>query len=298
MSEKSKSERQSKPLYFQEDPDITDLILMVENKELYVTKVILMRSSPVFRVMFTSDFKEKNESTISFPEKKYEDFVLFLRSFHPGEHLELNISVIESILPLAREYAIDVLMKNCEEWLLVDVKTRTEDVHYQAKCFYLAAVYNFDELYNKMLEKLRTAAVNTYENVPSFKMLPSEDKACLLKKRCEDVEKNNADLEKQISNIKNNINKYRITCTKCGNPTNISEGDKNRLLYQNYYPEPSTGRYRVFKKKLVKKTDGQLPKGATFNNLDNSSYMNLFALSINCTYFRDVHISRILTFLN
>ncbi|XP_062566469.1 BTB and MATH domain-containing protein 36-like [Saccostrea cucullata] len=227
MADKAEEIKCSSELqYFREDSGVTDVILMVEDKEIHVTKVILMRSSPVFRAMFTDDFKEKSESRITFPGKSYEDFVLFLRSFYPGEHLELNVSVIERILPLAREYGMDALMKNFHERLLVDAESQTKDVFFHLKCFYIAAVYHFDELYNRMLENLKSVAVNTYKNRESFKMLPPEDKAQLYEKRCEFVEKHNSNLLNKMSRIKENLDSFEIWCEKCGKCMYISRKDK------------------------------------------------------------------------
>ncbi|XP_062569453.1 kelch-like ECH-associated protein 1A [Saccostrea cucullata] len=223
---KQQTQTYPEPQYFVEDPGVTDVIFLVEEKEIHLTKVILVRSSPVFRAMFTSDFKEKNESTITFPKKKYEDFVRFLRSFYPGEHLELDVSVIERILPLAREYGMDALMKSFHDWLLVAVESQNKDILFKLKCFYLAAVYNFEELYNRMLENLKSVKIDTYKKEPTFKLIPPEGRAELFEKHCEFLETKFSNFRKKMSDVKYNIDNLEVVCENCHKYTCISKEDK------------------------------------------------------------------------
>ncbi|XP_062596226.1 uncharacterized protein LOC134257646 [Saccostrea cucullata] len=184
-------------VYFKEDPELTDIVFIVEDKKIHLTKSILIRASPVFRAMFTSDFKEKNESTVKFPGKKYEDFVLFLRCFYPGEHIKLNDRGLEQVLPLAREYGMDSLLTSGQKWMLEEVKTRMKDVSFIMKCFYLAAEYEFKELYSKMLYRLEDINVSMYANDKYFSMLSPRNKVELLEKCCLIVEKENKVIEEK-----------------------------------------------------------------------------------------------------
>ena len=68
-----------------ESPDnATDVTFVVERKELHFCKSFLTVSSPVFEKMFSSDFKEKESSTIPLPDKTYEEMAIFLQQFHPA----------------------------------------------------------------------------------------------------------------------------------------------------------------------------------------------------------------------
>ena len=61
-----------------------DLTLVIEEKELYVTKAILARISPVFDRMFSAEFKEKDADRLTLPDKDFETFVEFLSCCYPG----------------------------------------------------------------------------------------------------------------------------------------------------------------------------------------------------------------------
>ncbi|KAK7505033.1 hypothetical protein BaRGS_00003603 [Batillaria attramentaria] len=108
---------------FETPDDTTDVIFIVEQKKLYFNKVLLGMCSPVFKRMFTADFKEKSEKEIPLPGKKHEDMVAFLQQIHPlhcGEPItDTNIS---QILPLADEYDVDSIRKKCEQYIGVQVQ--------------------------------------------------------------------------------------------------------------------------------------------------------------------------------
>jgi hypothetical protein len=61
----------------------TDIILEVEGIDLHLNKEVLINNSDVFKAMLDGEFREKYEQKIPLPEKKYEDFVKFLRTFYP-----------------------------------------------------------------------------------------------------------------------------------------------------------------------------------------------------------------------
>lgn len=93
-----------------------DLVLVVENKELYVNSQILKNVSPVFRTMLESDFKEKKEKKIMLEGKKYEDVVKFLKCIYPFIQEKITTDNVFQLIPLADEYQLD-LKKQCEEFL-------------------------------------------------------------------------------------------------------------------------------------------------------------------------------------
>ncbi len=60
-----------------------DIVLLVEEKRLYASKMILSMWSPVFEAMFQDNFKEKNAKEIQLPGKKYNDVLEMLHVLHP-----------------------------------------------------------------------------------------------------------------------------------------------------------------------------------------------------------------------
>ena len=61
----------------------SDIVFVVEDKNIYANKVILSMWSPVLEAMFTSDFKEKNAAEITLPGKKYKDVLELMKVVHP-----------------------------------------------------------------------------------------------------------------------------------------------------------------------------------------------------------------------
>lgn len=82
----SHEDQQPRPLFPK-----TDAILEVEGREIHINKQILADSSPVFKTMFESDFKEKHMYKIPLPGKKYEDFEKFVfLIYNPGDQCQIT----------------------------------------------------------------------------------------------------------------------------------------------------------------------------------------------------------------
>ena len=64
--------------------DFTDVIIVVEGRNLYTSKGILASASPVWRRMFVSDFKERDAEKIPLPGKKFDDVLELLMCISPA----------------------------------------------------------------------------------------------------------------------------------------------------------------------------------------------------------------------
>lgn len=62
----------------------TDLILVVEGRQIHVNKNVLSQHSPVFNTMLNSNFKERTAKEIVLQDKKATDVVEFLKCFYPN----------------------------------------------------------------------------------------------------------------------------------------------------------------------------------------------------------------------
>ena len=69
---------------FEDGSRLTDVTFLVEGKALHFCRPFLAASSPVFEKMFSSDFREKESSTIPLPDKTLEEMAVFLQQFHPS----------------------------------------------------------------------------------------------------------------------------------------------------------------------------------------------------------------------
>ncbi|XP_061177378.1 BTB and MATH domain-containing protein 38-like [Saccostrea echinata] len=186
--------------YFQEERGITDITLIVEDKEIHTVKAILMSASPVFKAMFTLDFKEKTAQKIPLPEKKYKDFVLFLLRIFPKEYIELNEEKIKRILPLAREYETTQILKDCEAWMIsrLSVKKSTEDafqnsrnfrdISYLLEWLTIAHDYDFEKLFENLLDVISDYNWQTLKKCYTYEHISPEIKTEILEKRLSIVE--------------------------------------------------------------------------------------------------------------
>ena len=63
--------------------ELSSVTLIVEDQKLFVHKEVLAAWSPVFKSMFISNFKEKEQKEIELPGKKMDDFVELLHCIYP-----------------------------------------------------------------------------------------------------------------------------------------------------------------------------------------------------------------------
>jgi len=68
---------------FTVEDEMSSVTLLVEDQLLYVHKEVLAAWSPVFRSMFTRDFKEKEQREIELPGKKVDEFTELLHCMYP-----------------------------------------------------------------------------------------------------------------------------------------------------------------------------------------------------------------------
>ena len=96
----------------------SDMVLVVEDKELHVHKSILTLQSPVFKAMFDGHFQEASQDKITLKEKDLQSMVQFIKQLYPpsmfGEvRPPLDDESRLSVLALADEYQCVNLIKLC-----------------------------------------------------------------------------------------------------------------------------------------------------------------------------------------
>ncbi|XP_062598492.1 uncharacterized protein LOC134259912 [Saccostrea cucullata] len=177
--------------HFPEDPGITDIAFVVEGRKMYTFKSILSIASPVFKAMFSSDFKEKSSKEIELPGKTYWDFEKFLMCFSPDKFLDLDYYTVERLLPLAKEYQVNSIIRKCEAWLLkeMDLKevsdqSMKQEVEFLLKSYFYGSEYNMPEIRARTLKRLVPFKLKTYKSVKSlYEDLSEKDKVELLEAR-------------------------------------------------------------------------------------------------------------------
>ena len=96
----------------------SDIVLVVEGKELHVHRWVLTSQSPVFEAMLDGHFKEASQHKVTLKEKEIKSMQKFLKILYPscmfGEaRLPLEEEHLLSVLALADEYQCVNVIKQC-----------------------------------------------------------------------------------------------------------------------------------------------------------------------------------------
>lgn len=152
------SEKTSKYLT---DFDGADIIFDINGTKIYASKACLSLSSPVFKTMFTADFKEQNCQEIMLPGKDVGSFVYFMKLLHPPCILDnLKLEYVRCIIQLSEEYQIIGLKQKCEEILLKDASSLM-DYEFSVK-------YNLNKLRKKILNEIKAEPAEKLRNYHNF----------------------------------------------------------------------------------------------------------------------------------
>ena len=83
---------------FAEPWEDSDVILVVENEQFHVHRLILSMSSPVFKAMFKSQFKEAAANEIPLPGKKPNEVLDFLIKMYGPHHSKTELQITSKVL--------------------------------------------------------------------------------------------------------------------------------------------------------------------------------------------------------
>lgn len=96
--------------------ELSDVTLVVDEREITAHRVILAACSPYFRAMFLSGFSEASEQKIHLKEVDADALQLIVDYFYTTE-LELNVYNVEEILRICVLLRLTNLVDNCETFL-------------------------------------------------------------------------------------------------------------------------------------------------------------------------------------
>ncbi|VDL75464.1 unnamed protein product [Nippostrongylus brasiliensis] len=161
------------------EPSIeTDMILLVENKELYVNATYLAMLSPFFRSLQTSTnhalYGEIPTETIS--DVSLEDIIELLNVVYPSQK-PVTVENVETLLKMGDRYSFESVLVKCENFLItpsadeIDVFTRLE----------WASKYAMADLQDHCVSKLtNAAAVGAVKKTLLYGTLSHETRKLLL----------------------------------------------------------------------------------------------------------------------
>lgn len=113
--------------YFSKDVFCNDVAFVVEDKEIWVSRAMLCRYSPVFDAMFRQEFKEKSEEKIPLPGKKFSDIFECVQYLFPCPIIKQinSLEPTHQLLPIAEEYLIEDLKVRVECFLTLYIENQS-----------------------------------------------------------------------------------------------------------------------------------------------------------------------------
>ena len=81
---------EKKEIRFTEPWKNSDVVLVVEDKEIHVHSTTLSMVSPVFEAMFNGSFKEAQTKRVVLEGKSYDAFLYMLRMIYPFEDISIG----------------------------------------------------------------------------------------------------------------------------------------------------------------------------------------------------------------
>ena len=146
----------------------SDMVLIVEDQELHVHRLILTLLSPVFKAMLDGHFKEASEDKITLEGKDPKSMVLFLKVLYPSSMFEeskplLNEESRLSVMALAEEYQCVNLIKQCINEAEITPGNVLEILPYAVK-YHQTALPRMYEVINWSAPTSKLEVLSTLEN--------------------------------------------------------------------------------------------------------------------------------------
>lgn len=187
-----------------------------EGKSLFVSKVFLSFSSPVFTRMFKPGFTESNSSSVDLKGKSYDAFLDMLLFLHPRMQKPIPDAKAKVIYQIAHEYQIPTVSKRAETILLNQITSLncvynthgfgsfgyvddSESSDFLNKVFELlifAETYNNESLLSAAAERISVLPMSRFSRHSSYSDILEATKILILMYRLERYDKDEPRNEK------------------------------------------------------------------------------------------------------
>ncbi|KAK7107253.1 BTB and MATH domain-containing protein 36-like [Littorina saxatilis] len=192
----------------------SDLVLVVEGRQLHVHRTVLVLHSPVFHKMLTADMKEKNLEEIELPDRQHRAMVNFLLQMYPV-HSFKNLKDDEDlmdILPLADFFQADHVRIKCEKYIQLETQRPPDQLTVHSKMLYLAMceTYRLETPFAAALDMAATLPVDAITNSSNYDQLQPATKVSLLERRCRVAERSEAWERDKVSDCRRVVSSFCI----------------------------------------------------------------------------------------
>uniref|UniRef100_A0A915E4U3 BTB domain-containing protein n=1 Tax=Ditylenchus dipsaci TaxID=166011 RepID=A0A915E4U3_9BILA len=206
---------------------LSNCVLEINGKLIFVDKDLLSECSPVFRAMFTSSFAETNQEKIKVEGVEYEEMLEMLDHIYqpvphnfdeqveycqhygnqhitktpthdPTDYGQITESNVECLLKLADYYDLEELSLKCENWMLEYDNTEYSDPQLLVKRLYLAEKYRIEFLMEMCLKQVDTSVLKELKTYETYDLLSLEFANQLDEKVKNDDEELTQNIKKRI----------------------------------------------------------------------------------------------------
>ncbi|XP_025110757.1 kelch-like protein 15 [Pomacea canaliculata] len=190
--------RHQRLVKYEKKDDFSDIVLVVEDKKLHVNKTLLMMHSPVFKTMFTADFREKDLQEIPLPGKKVDLMVELLDQIYPGYTTDnFYDETLRDLLQLADEYGVKQVFHNCRAYLDRRINCKKQAMKIDEILLVLGIVEEWSKKYDQ-LSLIRSALIEQASQVTTqslktnkyYSSVPATAQRDILMSRLEATERN------------------------------------------------------------------------------------------------------------
>ena len=201
---------------FSEPWEQSDVVLLVEGEHFHVHRIILAMSSPVFSRMFSSDFKEKDADEIPLPGKKAAEIREMLMVIYPRFCKPVNDANLHSLLPLAREYQITVLLQKCEDYILRSA-VREEQIGPILETLIVAQNYSLERVIAECVNKTQKLAIEEVQGHELYEQVEPLSQRKMIELQMGNMEKKLRDAKAELLESKAEISKLQDKIRKIKN---------------------------------------------------------------------------------
>ncbi|EGT44437.1 hypothetical protein CAEBREN_25587 [Caenorhabditis brenneri] len=148
------------PINFEdEDKDMHDVVLVVQGKKFFCSKIILAKHSGIMKSMFFGPYEEREKKEIELHDVSIVDFNNFLLLIHGA--LEVNDENLVGLLKLSNMWLAPIPLKKCRDFLMNESEKPIKDR------YDLSVQYDFEDVKTSIVKNV----TNTYE----FRQLIPDD---------------------------------------------------------------------------------------------------------------------------
>ncbi|XP_025110778.1 uncharacterized protein LOC112574120 [Pomacea canaliculata] len=174
---------------FQLKDQLSDVTLVVEDRELHLHRAVLMIHSPSFQKMLKASLWQMR---VPLAGKKYSTMVALLEQIYPGTAIDLfKDETLAELLQLAHELDVQHVFHNCSQYITKRMDSKTIPFSTDHNLFYLTIVEKFSRLQTlrqELVDRASRLSLSELRKSKWYATVPLTAVKDILQKRLERIE--------------------------------------------------------------------------------------------------------------